>query len=134
MVKYSDFLFFCLWLFSASKELRPFSLSMKAAHSQIVRWWWRKTAGSACIHRWLSTSAAKGNAQPSLKVFFSLKRSECYLVAIFDAALRGLVGIGRVTIRTAAAVGTATLGVARTAVVGVTGIVARTAVVGVAAA
>ena len=53
-------------------------------------------------------------------VFFSFNRSECYLVTIFHAALRGLVGIGGVVTRTAAAVGaTARTTVTRTAVVGV---------------
>ena len=61
----------------------------------------------------------------------SLERN---LVAIYDAAVRGLVRVGSVITRAAAAVGAATLGVARTAVVGVASVAARVAVVGVAAA
>ena len=49
-----------------------------------------------------------------------MKRSEAYFVTVHDAAIRGLVRVGGI-------VGAATLGVARTAVVGVTGIAARAA-------
>ena len=52
-----------------------------------------------------------------------MKRSERYLVAIFDAALRGLVWVGGVVTRATAAVGaTARTTVTRTAVVGVTSV------------
>ena len=41
------FLGFALFLL----QRRNFSLLKKAAHSQNVRWWWRRTAGRACFHR-----------------------------------------------------------------------------------
>ena len=55
-----------------------------------------------------------------------MKRSERYLVTIFDAALRGLVGIGGVVTRATAAVGAT----ARTTVVGAS-VAARVAALGV---
>ena len=59
----------------------------------------------------------------------SRKRSERYLVAIFDTALRGLVGIGGIVTRAPAAVGAT----ARTTVVGVASVsVVRAAALGVA--
>ena len=66
-------------------------------------------------------------------VFFSFNRSECYLVTIFHAALRGLVGIGGVVTRAAAAVGAAArTTVTRTTVVGVASVgVARATALGV---
>ena len=63
------------------------------------------------------------------------KRSEGDFVTVYDAAVRGLVRVGSVVTRTAAAVGTAALGVTRTAVVGVTSVAARvTVTVGAATA
>ena len=54
------------------QKLEVFSLLLKAAHSQNVRWWCSLADVRARSHRCLAASSAQGVAQPSIKVFFNL--------------------------------------------------------------